>query len=146
MPVNKRTREVYEVVEMVANVNKLDERVKILQDNDSWAIRDLISLSMNPKFVWLLPDTPPPYTPAPEKSYPTSLLRENKKFKFFIKNLGYNDLSQMKRERIFISILEGIHPEDAKILIKVLKKEQIGKGFTKTVIAKAFPDLDLGNS
>ena len=47
-----------------------------------------------------------------------------------------------KRENIFISILESVHPEDAKVVINMINKEWPYKsGISKPVIDEAFPGL-----
>ena len=46
----------------------------------------------------------------------------------------------VKRESIFIGILEGVHPEDAKLVISMINKEKI-KGLSRPVIEEAFPNL-----
>ena len=48
--------------------------------------------------------------------------------------------SPIPRESIFIGILEGVHPEDAKLVISMINKEKI-KGLSRPVIEEAFPNL-----
>ena len=47
---------------------------------------------------------------------------------------------KMKREQIFIGILEGVHPEDAKLVIGMINKDKI-PGISRPVVEEAFPKL-----
>ena len=49
-------------------------------------------------------------------------------------------MQKYKREQIFIGILEGVHPEDAKIVISMINKQNI-KGLSRPVVEEAFPGL-----
>ena len=43
---------------------------------------------------------------------------------------------------MFISLLEGIHPEDAKLVVQMINKEKID-GLTKNIVKEAFPGLPI---
>ena len=45
-----------------------------------------------------------------------------------------------KRERILFEILEGVHPEDAKLVVKMINKKTL-EGISRPVIEEAFPGL-----
>ena len=49
-------------------------------------------------------------------------------------------VNSIKRESIFIGILEGVHPEDAKIIIAMINKQNI-IGLSRPVVEEAFPNL-----
>ena len=49
-------------------------------------------------------------------------------------------MPKYKREQIFLGILEGIHPEDAKVVLSMINKEKL-KGLSKPVVEEAFPNL-----
>ena len=49
-------------------------------------------------------------------------------------------MQKYRREQIFIGILEGVHPEDAKLVISMINKQNI-KGLTRPVVEEAFPGL-----
>ena len=46
----------------------------------------------------------------------------------------------VKREKIFIGLIEGIHPEDAQLVINMVNKTPI-EGISKNVVKEAFPGL-----
>ena len=47
---------------------------------------------------------------------------------------------KIKREQLFIGVLEGVHPEDAKLVISMINKEKI-YGLSRPIVEEAFPNL-----
>ena len=71
----------------------------------------------------------------------TSLRREWKNLFHFIKG-GNDSLSALRRETMFIQMLEGLHPEEAKIICLVKDKNLTEKyKLTQDIVAEAFPDI-----
>jgi len=63
-------------------------------------------------------------------------------FKFFVKGVkSSDDLLNVKRERMFVDILESIDPRDAEILVAMINKKPPAKGLTKKIVQEAMPDL-----
>ena len=124
---------VFEVLEEVTKARNKDEKIKLLKQND-------IRGSMDSKVFWNLPSGTPPYTASPAHHHPTNLIRENTKFKYFVKGGPGDKMQKYKREQIFIGILEGVHPEDAKVVISMINKQNI-KGLSRPVVEEAFPGL-----
>ena len=131
---------VYEVLEEVTKARTKGEKIKLLKQNESWALKDVIRGSMDSKVLWNLPAGTPPYTASPAHLHPSNLLKENTKFKYFVKGGPGDKLQKYKREQIFIGMLEGVHPEDAKIIISMINKQNI-KGLSRPVVEEAFPGL-----
>ena len=74
----------------------------------------------------------------------TTLRREWTKLYNFIRG-GNDSLSGLRRETMFIQILEGLHPLDAEILCLVKDKELQRKyKITKQMVADAYPDISWG--
>ena len=117
---------VFEVIEEAAKQRSRDDKVKVLKSNETWALKDIIRGSMDSKVLWNLPTGTPPYTASPAHLHPSNLLRENTKFKYFVKGGPGDKMQKYKREQIFIGILEGVHPEDAKIILDPM----CGMGYT----------------
>ena len=97
---------------------------------------------MDSKVLWNLPTGQPPYTASPAHHHPANLLRENTKFKYFVKGGPGEKMQKYKREQIFIGILEGVHPEDAKLVIDMTNKTA-PKYITRQIVEEAFPGLLL---
>ena len=74
----------------------------------------------------------------------TSIRKEYTYFYNFVKG-GNDRLSSMKRETMFISILEGLHPLEAEILMLVKdKKLQTKYNISKQNVSDAYPDIQWG--
>ena len=75
----------------------------------------------------------------------TTLRREWTKLYNFIKG-GNDSLSSLRRETMFIQILEGLHPLDAEILCLMKDKKLYDKyKITKENVIEAYPDIVWGN-
>ena len=73
-----------------------------------------------------------------------SIRKEYTKFYNFIKG-GNNSLSNLRRETMFINILEGLHPREAEILVLVKDKRLTDKyKITKEVVSEAYPQITWG--
>ena len=74
----------------------------------------------------------------------STIRREYKKFYNFIKG-GNDSLNSIRRETIFINLLEGVHPLEAEILCLVKdKKLQTKYKITKEIVSQAYPDIQWG--
>jgi hypothetical protein len=131
---------VYEVIQEALKKGKKAERVKVLKDNETWALKDCLRGMYDETVIWNLPPGEPPYQPNEGHNAPGNLLRENTKFKYLVPGGQGSKLPAVKREAIFIGMLETVHPEDAKLLINVINKTKI-KGITRPMINEAFPGL-----
>ena len=78
-------------------------------------------------------------TPCEEHNHPTDLKRQNTKFQYFVEGL-HKDQPKFKKERMFLQLLEGIHPKDALVVIDMINKNK-PKGITRGIVEKAFPSL-----
>ena len=75
----------------------------------------------------------------------TTLRREWTKLYNFVK-CGNDKLNGLRRETMFIQILEGLHPLDAEILCLVKDKKLYDKyKITKENVSEAYPDITWGN-
>ena len=130
-----------EILEKVSKVKTKKEKVTILQQYNHDALRMVIKSSFDPKIEWALPEGDVPYTrnEAPEGTEHSSLSYESRKLYHFIKG-GNNQISQNKREMMFVQMLEGLHESEAGVLVaaKDKKLHQVYKGLSKNVVVEAF--------
>jgi hypothetical protein len=139
-----RPKDVFEVFEAVAAAKTRKAKVKILQDNNRMPVRDVLQGTFDPRVQWNLPEGTPPYTPqADGPPPPNTLLKEHMKFKYFVKgNRTSDDLDSIRRERMFIDILESVHCKDAAIMVSMINKQKPEyEGLTEKLVKEAFPDL-----
>ena len=74
----------------------------------------------------------------------SSIRKEYTKFYNFIKG-GNDGLSSLRRETMFINVLEGLHPLEAEILCLVKdKKLETKYKITKEIVSQAYPDIKWG--
>jgi hypothetical protein len=132
---------VYEVIDQVRKARSKDKKVELLKKHESWALKDILRGTFDSTIQWNLPGGEPPYTPNNGHDAATNLLKEHKNFVYFVKGLREsNRLTPVKRESIFLGLIEGIHPEDARLVISMINKEK-PQGITRPVIEEAFPKL-----
>jgi hypothetical protein len=75
----------------------------------------------------------------------SSIRKEFQRFYNFIKG-GNDSLTSLRRETMFINVLEGLHPLEAEILCLVKdKKLQTKYKITKEIVSEAYPDIQWGN-
>jgi hypothetical protein len=75
----------------------------------------------------------------------SSIRKEYQRFYNFVKG-GNDSLSSLRRETMFINILQGLHPLEAEILM-LCKDKKLGEKYklTRELIAEAYPDIKWGN-
>lgn len=74
----------------------------------------------------------------------SSLRKEWTKLYNFVKG-GNDSLSQLRRETMFINILELLHPKDAEILVLVKDKRLTERyNITLPIVQEAYPDIKWG--
>ena len=75
----------------------------------------------------------------------TTIRRESKHFYHFIKG-GNDAMKSIRRETMFINILEGLHPLEAEIVC-LCKDKRLGEVYkvTKDIVAEAYPSIKWGN-
>ena len=80
-----------------------------------------------------------------DKQGHTTIRREAKNFYHFVRG-GNDRMNAIRRETMFINILEGLHPLEAEI-VTLCKDKRLGEVYkiTKDVVAEAYPDIQWGN-
>ena len=131
----------HEIATKVNNAKDKPRKLKVLQEHDSVALRQVLKGAFDPKIEWLLPPGDVPYTAndAPVGTEHTVLQQEAKRLYLFTKG-GDGSLSGNKRETIFIQMLEGLCAEEAAFLVDVVNKRVNNKykGFTANLVKDAF--------
>ena len=135
-----------EVLQKAHSAKTKAEKVKILQDNVSQALKPILIINYDESIVSMLPEGAPPYNKneAPAGTEHTRLEHESRILHHFFK--GGSNISGMKREQMFIQLLEGLHPDEAEVVIAA-KDKTLGKKYkvTKACVSEAFPAIQWGN-
>jgi hypothetical protein len=128
-----------EFLEKVGKLKKTQEKIDALRHNDSFQLRLILQSGYDPSVKWALPPGVPPYKPNNLQDQEHVLLRECDKLKYYIQ--GFHDnLAQVKRETMFVQLLENVSPKDAELLCTLKDKKPI-KGITLQHVTEALPGL-----
>lgn len=130
----------HEVFEAVAKAATPEEKVAILKNNATDAVKNVLVGVFNPKIEWNVPNTRPPFNPSKEYNHPTDLRRQLNELRYFVKGGSGDNMLKMKREARFIGLLEGIHPKDAELVLLMVAKKS-PEGLTLDIVQEAFPGL-----
>jgi len=129
-----------EIFTKVNNAKDKPKKIAVLKENDSKGLRMLLKAGFDPKIEFDMPEGAPPYMPneAPEGTEHTSLLSEAKRLYVFCK--GGSNIPKLKKETLFIQLLEGLHQKDAEALLTIKEKSlnKKYKGLTDSVVKEAF--------
>lgn len=130
-----------DVINGAAKLKSKNEKIEWLKKHDAVPLRTVLRLIYDESVEFLVPDTPPPWKKNSLPDTDTMLYREARRLRIFVKGGGYDDLAQVKRESLFISLLEDIKNEDADLLANNMISHTPVKGLTRKTLEEAFPDL-----
>lgn len=134
--------EVFEILHRFTEQKTRAEKVKYLQQNSIPAVTDVLRGAFDENIEWNLPEGRPPYSPNKPESTPSSLRNKHRDFGYFVKGFKKSEsLTNLKREMMFIQMLESIHAEDALVVLDMVEKKPPVKGLTKKIVEEAFPNL-----
>jgi len=132
--------QVHEVIAKIVEGKTKKEKVELLKQYESWPLKDVLRCIYDDTIQFLLPGGKPPYTPNLAQSAPSSITRRHKDFKYFVKGGPGVNIQGFKREKMFIDLLESVHPDEALLLIDMMNKKAI-TGLTKATVKEAYPNL-----
>ena len=130
-----------EIFTKINNAKDKPKKIEVLRQYDSPGMRMILKGAFDPKIEWDLPEGTPPYiaNEAPAGTEHTFLEVEAKRLYNFA--VGGNDqLNKIRKETLFIQMLEGLHASEAKVLIDVKNKSlnKTFKGLTSEMVKEAF--------
>ena len=136
----------HEVLELVSKQRSKAKRVEVLKEYESDALKSILIWNFDDTVISIVPEGEVPYNPneVPIGTDHTSLRREWKNLYHFVHG-GNPTLTPLRRETMFIQMLEGLHPEEAEILCLVKDKKLASKyKITREIVGEAFPDIQWG--
>ena len=130
-----------EIFTKINNAKDKPKKIEVLRQYDTPGMRMILKGAFDPKIEWDLPEGTPPYiaNEAPAGTEHTYLEVEAKRLYNFA--VGGNDqLNKIRKETLFIQMLEGLHASEAKVLIDVKNKSlnKSYKGLTSDMVKEAF--------
>ena len=164
----------FEVLDLASKQRTNAKKVEVLKKYEDDSLKAILIWNFDDSIVSLLPEGDVPYASAGEQtSYSgtlsekvkdavskmdelnsnslgsmdqgrSSIRKEYSMFYNFVKG-GNSSLSSLRRETMFINILEGLHPKEAEILVLVKDKRlQTKYKITKEIVSEAYPDIQWG--
>ena len=163
---------VFEVLELASKQRSKAKKVEVLKTYDHPSLRSIFIWNFDDSVISLLPEGEVPYADAEDQTVysgtlsenlkreagggesatgqdldargRTSLRREYQNLYHFIKG-GNSSLNNIRREMMFINLLQGLHPNEAEVLILVKDKRLTDKYNIKwDVVKEAYPDIQWG--
>ena len=138
---------IHEVLELVTKQRSKAKKVEILKQYEDPSIKAIFIWNFDPSVKSAVPEGPVPYkeNEVPVGTDHTSLRREYKNLYHFIKG-GNDGLSSLRRETMFIQLLEGLHPKEAEIICLVKDKQlQTKYNLKEDVVKEAYTDILWGD-
>lgn len=134
--------DVYEILgqaNLVEEVDKQAHGLKVYNDRNG-AVSKVLKWVFDENINSTLPDGPTPYgtnqSPATDLTE-TSLRFEHKLFKYFVTE----ELPQLKREQMWVGMLEGIPAKEAEMMDLIHQGKFPFKNISEEAVKMAFPEL-----
>ena len=167
---------VFEILDLVSKQRTKAKKIEVLKKYEDPSLKAILIWNFDLSLVSILPEGEVPYSGYYEQNTysggvsakiseevrsmhakgsfslgvsdgqgHTTIRREWKHFYRFVRG-GDDGLNNLRRESMFINILEGLHPLEAEIVI-LCKDKRLGEVYkiTQDVVAAAYPDIQWGN-
>jgi len=163
---------VFEILELASTQKTAAKKVEVLKKYEHDSLKSIFIWNFDETIVSLLPQGEVPYANAEEQTVysgtlsqnlareagggesatgqdldgrgKTSLRREYQNLFHYVKG-GNNTLTTIRREMMFINLLQGLHPKEAEVLILTKDKKLTDKyKITLDNVKQAYPDITWG--
>ena len=163
---------VFEVLDIVSKQKSKVKKIELLKKYDEFHLRSLLLWNFDTTIESVLPDGDVPYQSYDDQNTysgtlstkmkediramhetgsfsmgvsdtqgRTTIRREIKNFYHFVKG-GNDGMNNMRRESMFINILQGLHPLEAAIICLVKDRKLTDKyKITREIVEEAYPDI-----
>jgi hypothetical protein len=129
-----------EIVQKAIEAKGNEAKIAKLKEHDCAPLRTILKYMYDKENVeFLIPDTPPPWKKNDYVGVEGMLYKEARRLRIFVKGNEYDSLNQVKREELFIKLLEDIDNGDAELLCKMIAQKPM-TGLPKSVVHAAFPE------
>jgi len=163
---------IYEILELASNQRSNAKKVEVLKTYEHDSLKTIFIWNFDETVISLLPEGDVPYANAEEQSVysgtlsdnlrmeaaggesatgqdldgrgKTSLRREYQNLYHYVQG-GNGSLSTIRREMMFINLLQGLHPKEAEVLI-LTKDKRLSNKYKITLenVKEAYPDILWG--
>ena len=129
-----------EILKLASEQKTKQDKINILHKHSNDSLLKVLKHAYCPSIKFVLPEGTPPYKENVFDDCQPMLYQEIRRMYLFVEG-GNNDLTKLKREQLFIGLLESLDKDDAKLLCAVKDKKLPYKGITPQIIKDAFPGL-----
>lgn len=132
---------VSEILEKVAKAKTKKDKINVLLQNESPILKAVLRINFDPNVVMDLPEGVPPFKreESPIGHQPTTLNLEYRKFYLWLD--PKQNISKLKKEQLFIEMLESLHSSEADVIVSAKDRglNKMYKGLTESLVREAFP-------
>jgi len=139
---------VSELFDLIEKQKSKEEKIGLLRQNGELITKAILHMNYEGNVKFLLPEGEPPFKKEKDKPMgfqETTLALELRRFYIFFQE--DINITKLKREALFIAMLEGLHWTEAELICLVKDKNLQSKypSFTLEFITEAFPDMAFVN-
>jgi len=130
-----------EILKKVNNAKDKPKKIAVLREHATAPLKQVLKGAFDPQIEWELPAGDPPFmaNEAPIGTEHGLLRNEAKRLWHFVKGAD-NATNKVQKEKMFIQMLEGLHTDEAQVLLGMKNKSlnKMYKGLTESVVKEAF--------
>ena len=137
---------VYEMLEQVDKEKTKAKKIERLREFSSTkALIVILEFGLDAGWVWQLPSGSPPYSPSVKEADLQHVLKSDyRRLQYFVNTPQGKAMKPLRRETMFIELLESVDNNDAKLLLAAKEKTMPFKSITKKLVMEAFPNDTKG--
>lgn len=133
-----------EVLEQVDKIKGKQEKIDLLRQYGLPAYKAILRINFDESVSMNLPEGEPPFRKEEGKPIgyqETNIIQEYKRFYIWLD--PKQNLTKLRKEKLFIEMLEGLHVSEAEVLClaKDRKLQKKFKSLNYDLVREAFPDL-----
>ena len=133
---------VHGISEILLKASKIrikKDRLEYIRNNASDALQWIVHCAYHPNAISMLPKGQPPFNDCADTETFGNLYHRIGELEMFFKGDKYDRMPDAQRQNLFISLLEAVHPDDARLLCKVKDKTIPYPFMTYGFLKEAFP-------
>ena len=137
----------HEILTLVSKQRSKAKKIEVLKEYECDALKSVLIWNFDNTAISVMPEGEVPYkkNEAPLGTDHTSLRKEWRNLYHFVKG-GNDSLSSLRRESMFIQLLEGLHPDEAEIICLVKDGNLETKyKLKKEIVQEAYTDIKWGD-
>jgi hypothetical protein len=126
-------RNIYEIFDDFENASNKDERIRVLQENWTPVLQNVLSMAFHPDIKWKVKGIPENYKipdTQPGISYSTLNQELKRLYMFQVGNPTAEKLTETKQKELLLILLESLEPREAEVINGIFKKDLGVKGLT----------------